>query len=119
ELEALGGRFIKKYAGYRFKKDDEPKVRDLIDGYVKKDQLALIDKIRVPFALRLGKTLVKGNTPFTITSITKHESGDDFKLILEGGNPEIFLYKSNTTAKDLEQTMDISISNWEELEALY
>lgn len=119
ELVGLGGRFIKKYAGYRFKKSDEPKVRHMLDKHVKAGSLTLIDRIRKPTAITLGMTIRKNGTVLSLNNITPTEDGQDYKLTFVGGNPDILVINSHTTVRTLESDIEITVTNWDELQALY
>ncbi|MDQ2077540.1 N-6 DNA methylase [Marinimicrobium sp. ABcell2] len=113
ELEARGGRYVKKYAGYRFNAKEENSVRWWLKEKMENAQLQLDERIRTPFELSEGARLPSGKV------IKKLEFSSVLGTVrLEYGalNDGSDIIRIDTDISGLELAEKVTVTNAEQLE---
>lgn len=114
ELESRGGRYIKKYAGYRFKADKEASIRSWLKDKIESGQFRLDERIRTPFEVKTGAILPSGEV---IRSVGYSSITDSVRITygpLKRGNvfAEILF---TTDIPGLELVAKVTVTNADEL----
>lgn len=119
-LQDAGGKFIKKYGGYRFDKSSERGIRTLLTKAEGEGQISINDEIRIPFNLKVNAKLADPlGRPFKVTEIARTKDGGLNVVLLLDQNNSIIIALTHTTAQSLEGDFDVTISNWDYLNTEY
>lgn len=115
ELENQGGRYIKKYAGYRFKASQESAIRSWLKEKTESGQIQLDERIRTPFEVSVDATLPSGSI---IKKIERSSFSGDLRVLY--GHPAnenaVIVMTMSTDIPGLELAEKITVTNVEQLE---